>query len=190
MGHHAVEVDLGLEFLGFSPQHGDVGDAGHDAQLAFDHPILQRLEPHDVHARRSRQLVAKDLADAAGGRDHRQHAGRQHRILEPVEGLLTHKMIVATVFELQADEAEPVDGVGADELQAWRRGDRDLDRDRDVTLDFLGGLALLLGDDLDDRRRRVGIGLDIQGQEGSVAETEEGRERDHHQQPPRQAECD
>ena len=99
-------------------------------------------------------------------------------------------MIVAAVFELQTDEAEPVDGVGADELQAWRAGDRDLDRDRDVTLDFLGGLALLLGDDLDDRWRRVGIGLDIQRQEGSVAETEKGRERDHHQQPSRQAERD
>src|ERR1700709_85579 len=111
IGHHAVEVDLGLEFLGFSTEHGDVGDAGHDAQLAFDHPVLQRLEPHDVHARRSGQLVAKDFADAAGGRNHRQHAGRQHRILEPVEGLLTHKMIVAAVFELQTDEAESVYGV-------------------------------------------------------------------------------
>jgi hypothetical protein len=99
------------------PSTSDVGDAGHDAQLALDHPVLQRLEPHDVHARRPRQLVAEDLADAAGGRDHRLHAGRQHRILQPVEGLLAHEMIVAAVFELQADEAERVDGVGADELQ-------------------------------------------------------------------------
>ena len=98
-------------------------------------------------------------------------------------------MIVAAVFELQTDEAEPVDGVGADELQAWRAGDRDLDRDRDVALDFLGGLTLLLGDDLDDRRRRVGVGLDVQRQEGNEAETEKRRERDHNQKPSRQAEC-
>src|SRR5207248_10989018 len=57
-------------------------------------------------------------------------------------------------------------------------------------LDFLGGLALLLGDDLDDRRCRIGIGLDVQGQESNAAETEKARERHHHQQPPREAECD
>ena len=136
------------------------------------------------------QLVAEDLADAAGGRDHRQHAGRQHRILQPVDGLLAHEMIVAAVFELQADEAQRVDGVGADELQAGRAGDRDLDRDRDVALDFLRRLAGLLGDDLDDRRRRIGIGLDVQRQESTHAEPEKGRERDQHQQPPREAERD
>ena len=52
VGHHAVEIDLGLEFLGLAAEHGDVGDARHDAQLALDHPVLQRLELHDVHARR------------------------------------------------------------------------------------------------------------------------------------------
>ena len=190
IGHHAVEIDLGLKFLGLAAEHRDVGYSGHNAQLAFDHPVLQRLEPHHVHARRPHQLVAKDLADAAGGRDHRQHAGRQHRILQPVEGLLAHEMIVAAVFELQADETEAIDGVGANELQARRAGDRDLDRDRDVALDFLRRLALLLGDDLDDRRRRVGIRLDVQHQESGIAETEKGRERDHHQYPPRQAERD
>src|SRR5829696_1987964 len=189
VGHHAVEIDLGLELLGLSAEHGDVGDTGHDAQLAFDHPVLQRLELHDVHARRPGKFVAKDFADASGGRDHRQDAGRQNRILQPVDGLLTNEMIVAAIFELQTDKAQSVDGVGADELQAGRAGDRDLDRNRDVALDFLGGLALLLGDDLDDRRRRIGIGLDVQGQESNAADHDKGQERDHHQKPPREAEC-
>ena len=79
VGHHAVEVDLGLEFLGLAAEHQHVGDARHDAQLALDHPVLQRLELHDVHAGRPAQLVAEDLADGAGGRDHRLHAGRQRR---------------------------------------------------------------------------------------------------------------
>jgi hypothetical protein len=47
-----------------------------------------------------------------------------------------------------------------------------------------------LRDDLDDRRRRIGIGLDVERGEGRVAEPEEGRERDQHQRPPRQAERD
>src|SRR5436190_79375 len=75
-------------------------------------------------------------------------------------------------------------------LRSSSQSDRALDLSRDVTLDFIGGLALRLGDDLDEWWRRVGIGLDIQRQEASVAETEEARERDHHQQPSRQAECD
>ncbi len=112
-------------------------------------------------------------------------AGRQARVLEPVDGLLADEMIVAAVFELQPDEAQREDGVGADELQAGRAGDRDLDRDRDVALDLLRRLAGLLGDDLDDRRRRIGIGLDVQGRKGNAeADDEKGHERDHHQQPP------
>ena len=86
-------------------------------------------------------------------------------------------MVVAAVFELQADETEPINGVGADELQTRRTGDRDLDRNGNVTLDFLGRLALLLGDDLDDGWRRVRIGLDVQRHKSSVAKTEKRRER-------------
>ena len=53
VGHHPVEIDLGLEFLGLAAEHRDVGDARHDAQLALHHPVLQRLELHQVHARRT-----------------------------------------------------------------------------------------------------------------------------------------
>ena len=55
--------------------------------------------------------------------------------------LLAHEIVVAAVLELQADEAERIDRVGADEFQPRRAGDRDLDRDRDVALDLLGRLA-------------------------------------------------
>ena len=44
VGHHAVEIDLGLKFLGLAAEHQHVGDARHDAQLALHHPVLQRLE--------------------------------------------------------------------------------------------------------------------------------------------------
>src|SRR5258708_14887663 len=120
IGNDGVEIDLGVEFVGFPAEDGDVGDTGHDAQLAFDHPVLERLEPHDVHAQRPRQLVAKDLADAPGGRDNWLDTGWQDRILQPVECLLTHEMIVAAVFELQADETESIYRVRADEPQTCR----------------------------------------------------------------------
>ena len=54
VGHHAVEIDLGLEFLGLAAEHEHVGHARHDAQLALHHPVLQRLELHHVHAGRTR----------------------------------------------------------------------------------------------------------------------------------------
>ena len=67
VGHHLVEVDLGLEFLGFAAEHGDVGHAGHDPQLALDHPVLQRLQLDQIHVGRTFELISEDFADAAGG---------------------------------------------------------------------------------------------------------------------------
>ena len=109
-------------------------------------------------------------------------------ILQPVGDLLTHEIVVAAIFELQADEAEREHGVRADVRQTRRAGDRDLERDRDIALDFFGRLAGILRDDLDDRRRRIGIGLDVQRHEGRVADADKSREGDQRQRPPRQAE--
>ena len=39
-------------------------------------------------------------------------------VLQAIERLLAHEVVVAAVFELQADEAERVDGVGADDISA------------------------------------------------------------------------
>ena len=72
--HHLVEIDLDLVLPGVAAHHGNVGDTGHDAQLALDHPVLDRLQLHHVHAWRTGELVAEDFADTAGRRDHRLHA--------------------------------------------------------------------------------------------------------------------
>ena len=162
-GPHAVEIDLGLEFLGLAAEHQHVGDAGHQPQPALHHPVLQGAKLDQVHVRRPDQLVAEDFADRAGRRDHRLHAGRKLDVLQPVERLLPHEIVVAAVFELQPDEAQRKHRIGADEFQPRRAGDRDLDRNRDVALDLLRRLAGILRDDLDDRRRRIGIGLDVHG---------------------------
>ncbi len=187
VGPHAVEIDFGLVFLGLAAQHRNVGDARHDAQFAFHHPVLQRLELDQVHAGRTLELIAQDFADAAGRRNHRRDGRRQRRVLQPVDDLLAHEIVVAAIFELQADEAEREHRVGADIGEAGRAGDCDLQRDGDVALDFLGRLAGKLRDDLDDRRRRIGIGLDVERREGGIADAEEGREGDQRQRPPRQA---
>ena len=188
VGPHAIEVDFGLVFLGFAAQRRDVGDTRHDAQFALDHPVLQRLELGQVHARRTLELVAQDFADAAGRRNDRRNDGGQRGILQPVGDLLTHKVIVAAIFELQADKAEREHRVRADVSETRRARDRNFKRDRDVTLDFFGRLAGILRDDLDDRRRRIGISLDVHRLESGVTDTNKSREGDQRQRPPRQAE--
>ena len=56
----------------------------------------------------------------------------------------------------------------------------DLDRDRNVAFDLLGGLARVLSDDLDARRHRVRIGFDIEPHEADGAGNEhEQHQRDH-----------
>ena len=119
------------------PSTSTSDDARHQAQPALDHPVLQRPQLDQVHARRTDELVAEDFADRAGRRDDRLHAGRKLDVLQPVERLLAHEVVVAAVFELQPDEAQRKHRVGADEFQPRRAGDRDLDRDRDVALDLL-----------------------------------------------------
>ena len=190
VGHHPAEIDLGLELLGLAAEHQHVGNAGHDSQPALHHPVLQRLELHDVHAGRPAQFVAEDFADGPCRRDHGLHAGRQFDVREPVDDLLAHEVVIPAILELNADEAQAVDRVRADEPQAGRAGKRNLDRDRDVALHFLRRLPGALGDDLDNRRGRVRIGLDVELQEGDVAEAKKCRERDHNQRAPRQAERD
>ena len=191
VGDHPVEIDLDLVFLGVAAQHRDVGNAGHDPQPPLDDPVLDRLELHHTHAGRAGELIAEDLADAARRRDHRLHARRQLHVLQPVDRLLADEMIVAAVFELQPDEAEREHRVGAREFQTRRARDRDFDRDGDVALDLFRRLAGPLRDDLDDRRRRIGIGLDVQGLERNDAPSaEEGGERNQHERTPRQAKSD
>ena len=53
-----------------------------------------------------------------------------------------------------------------------------LDRDGDVALDLLGRLAGALRDDVDQRRHRIGIGLDVELDEADDA----GAEQDQQQQ--------
>src|SRR5208283_3980789 len=55
---------------------------------------------------------------------------------------------------------------------------RRFDRDGVVALDLLGALATGLGDDLDERRHRVRIGLDVEVQEADQAGAEYGDEKD------------
>src|SRR5262249_8716469 len=147
----------------------DSRETRHDAQLSLDNPILDRLEPDQVHAGWTFELIAQDFADSAGRRNHRRYRCRQRRIFQPIGDLLAYKIVIAAIFELQSNEPEREHGVRADVSKARRTRDRDFERDGDITLDFLRGLAGILRDDFDNRRRGVGVSLDIEGGERRVA---------------------
>src|SRR5262249_17547548 len=161
-GPDASEINLGLKLLGLATEHQHVGHSRHHAQPALHHPVLQRLELYEVHVAWPFELVAEDLADRAGWRDHRLHALRQVGLPQAIYRLLAYEVIVAAVFELQPNETERVDRVGADVSKPGGTGDRDLDWDRYVTFHLLGRLPWPLRDDLDDRGRGIGIGLDVE----------------------------
>ena len=190
MSDHAVEIDLGLKLLGPAAQHQHVGHARDDPEPALHHPVLQRLELHDVDFRRPLELIPEDFTDAAGRRDHGLHAGRKHGVLEPVDHLLPYEIVVAAILELNPDEAQRVHGVGADEPQSRRAGDGDFERDGDVALHLLRRLAGILGDDFDDGRSGIRIGLDVESGECRIAHRQEGGEADQYQRPARETERD
>lgn len=118
------------------------------------------------------------------------HAGRQLGLLEAIDCLLADEMVVAAVFELQADETQRIYRVRANESQPRRARHGDLDRDRDVALHLLRRLAGTLRNDLDDRRSGVRIGFDIERRESDKTQAEERYIGDQHKRPPRQAEND
>ena len=104
VGDQLVEIDLQLVGLGLAAPAGDVDHAGHGAEAALQHPVLQRLEVEHAVVRRPGQPVAVDFADRAERRNARLHVARQRRQLrQPVQHLLQRLVIGVVERELQFD---------------------------------------------------------------------------------------
>jgi hypothetical protein len=141
-------------------------------------PVLQRLEIEHAVAGRADQPIADDLADRAHRRDLRLRAVRQRGDLrQSIEHLLQRLLVGEVERELQLHVREAVKRDGADRGELGQPGGLGLDRDRDVTLDFLGGEAGALRDHVHHRRGGVGIGLDIE-----LAERDDAAHEHHHEQ--------
>src|SRR5271166_2617745 len=112
--------------------------------------------------RRSDQLIAVDFADEAGSLNLRRDSGGEIDILLQVDGCLRErKVVVDTVLEHDADERQAIERRRANDIDARRRSEADLDRDRVVALHFLRGQAWRLRRDLENHRRRVWVRLDV-----------------------------
>ena len=183
-------VGVGVDFVAFdgAAAAGNVDDARHPAELALQHPVLHRLEIVErvqVVAGRvagAVERVAEDFAGGRLGRKLRRDAGRQRLgELKPIDDFLAGGVVLVAVLELAAQVAEAEHRLGTQVRQAGHARQRHLQRHRHLTLDLLGRAAGKLADDLDDGRRRVGIGLDVDVEKGvsAVAGQSQDNQHDH-----------
>ncbi|MGY4297252.1 hypothetical protein ACVWXN_005347 [Bradyrhizobium sp. i1.4.4] len=185
VGDQLVEIDLELVGLALAAPAGDVDDAGHGAEAALQNPVLDGLEIEHAVVRRTDEAVAEDFADRAERRDLRLHITRQRRELrQAVQDLLLRLVIGVGEGELELDVGEAVERDGADRREVLQTRDLGLDWNRDVALDLFRRQARALRHDVDHRRRRIGIGLDVELVERDQAADQHGEEHPDHQEAP------
>ncbi len=185
VGDELAEVDLDLIGLALATPPGDVDDPRHRAEAALENPVLNGLEVEHAVVRRADQTVAEDLADRAERRDLRLHVARQRRELrQAVQHLLQRLVIGVGEGELNFDVGQTVERDGADGRDVLQARDLGLDRDRDVALDLLRRQSRALRHDVDHRRGRIGVGLDVELVERDQSADQHGGEHADHQEPP------
>src|ERR1700682_4493193 len=182
VGDELVEIDLQLIGFGLAAPAGDVDHAGYRAEAALQHPVLQRLEVEHAVIRRSFQPVPIDFADRAERRNSGQHvAGQRRQLRQPVQYLLQRLFIGVVERKLQFDVEQAVQRDGPDREQVLDARDLGLDRNGDVAFDLFRRQARTLRHDVDHRRRRIGIGFDVELFEGDQAADHHDSGQAHHQ---------
>ncbi len=166
-----VGVGLHLVALHRAAEAHDVDDPLHAPKLLLQLPVVERLQIVErvnlpaLRVFRVPQHVAIDFAGRRGRRDHRVNPRRQIHLVQPVEHLEAGAKIVRAVIELVAQMRQAEQRFAARVVEPRHAGQRDLQRDRHLPLDLLGRGARVLRDHLNDRRGRIGIGLDVDVQE-------------------------
>ncbi len=157
---HLIEHHLILHRA--AAEAGIVRHAGHRAVMRLDRPFLDGLQFHR-RAIGALQRVAIDQARGRGQRrDRRRDAARQVDIADPVERLLARRLAVGAIGEIDHHVGQAVERDRTHDRRLGNAVHAELDRHGDLPLDFLGGMAGPLRDDLDHRRREIGIGIDRQ----------------------------
>src|SRR6202043_3203076 len=114
--------------------------------------------------------------------DLRQGVVQQRRQLgKPVQDLLQRLLVGVVERKLQLDVGQAVQRNRPDDVEVLDPGNLGFQRNRDVELDLLGRQARALGDDVDHRRRRVGIGLYVQLLERDKSPDDDGCKQPDHQ---------
>ena len=178
VAHQLVLIDRDVVSLGLAAPTGHIDDSRHRLEAPLEHPVLERLEIGHRIVGRTDHPIAEDLADGTGGGDLRLGSVRQgSEFGQPVDHPLLGLVVGEVIRKLHLHIGETEQRYGADRLHVGYAGHLNFERNRDVAFDFLGGLAGALGDDVDQRRHRVGIGFDVERKKAGDAGAEH-----HHQQ--------
>ena len=170
VGQELVEVDGDVEGLALAAPGRDVDHARHRLEPAQQDPVLDGLEVGHAVARRADHAVAEDLADRAGRRDEGLRAvGQRSELRQAVDHELRGFAVAEVVGELHLHVGEAGQRDGADRRDEGNSRHLHFDRDGDVALDLLRRLAGILRHDVDQRRHRIGIGLDVEPLVGEQA---------------------
>ncbi len=176
----AVGVGLNLVAPHRAAEAGQVHDPRHPPELALQHPVLQRLdivERVDLFAGSilgDFQDIAEDFPRGRLRRDAGRHVGRQrlgdrgHAVDHFLPSRVVGVLAAVVPGHLEVGEAE--ERLAVDFFQAGHAGERHFQGDGDLPLDLLGRRAGEQRDHFDDRRRRVGVGLDVDVHEAIEAD--------------------
>ena len=182
VGHELVEVDFQLVGFRLAAPTGDVDHTRHSSETTLQHPVLQSLEIEHAVAGRPYQAVAVNLTDRTGGRNLRLHVvGELRQLRQAIEHLLQRLVIGVVEGELQLYVGQPIEGNRADRAQIADACGLRLDWNGDIALDLLRGEPRTLRDDVDHRRRGIGVGLDVELLEAHEPADHRQRESDEHE---------
>ena len=151
VGHQFVRIDANLVFAGDPSEAGHVHHVGHGLELLLEHPVLQRLQLHDV--------VLRVRADQRG----RSRSGRPgsspcpSAAAVPAAGstwesrsrtFWRFKSLSDSSSKISDDAGEAEQRHGAQVRQVRDAVHHGFERNGDLLLHFLGGAARPLGDHL------------------------------------------
>jgi hypothetical protein len=136
-----------------------VGDAGHGLEGGLHDPVLESLQLHG-RAVGALQDVAVDQPGRRGQRRHgRLDPVRQAEVAQAVEDFLARRVAVRPVPVGDHQVRQAVERNRSRHGRARQAVHADFRGHGDQALDFFGGVARPLGDQLHHRRREVGIGV-------------------------------
>src|SRR5579862_6666496 len=138
---------------------GVVGHALDGAIFALNHPVFEGLQFLGCAIGAFKNVAIDQAAGAEQRRHGRDHSGRELGLRYPLEDDLPGEIVVCAIVEGQGDVGEAVERNGAHEDDAGHAIEFQLERKRDQSFDFLGGMPRPLCDQLDLRRREVRIGV-------------------------------
>ena len=162
VGDQLVGIQANLVFTRRASEAGHVDHVGYGLECLLDHPVLERLQFHDVVLGIGAvQGEEVDLADRAPVRANlRLQALGQRYLREPLDNFRAIPIVNGVVVENHGDARKPGQRYGAQILKVRNPVHYDLNGNRDLLLHFLRGPPRPLRDDRDVVVGDIGIRLD------------------------------